>query len=177
MSLSHLCCMSMHFFLSKYTVEHLICLPSPPLLYPLSFFLPFLSYLSYAVQVYPCVYGFVCEWVVWIRWDGSLGALKAARVFAGVLVGLWFPLSRDQMSLGHLGTQPEAPDNTASPAMCEHLFSSIKTVIWIFQSLFGMHDEIEVEVNQYQWGSWYIPDMEQMITIGFKENLKCFQTG
>ncbi len=62
------------------------------------------------------------------------GGIKSSQGFAVVLVGLWSPLSHDQMGLGRSGTRPQALDNSASPAMCEHLFSSIKTVIWIFQS-------------------------------------------
>lgn len=63
------------------------------------------------------------------------GGIKSSQGFAAVvLVGSQFPLSRDQMGLGRSGTRPRALDNTASAAMCEHLFSSIKTVIWIFKS-------------------------------------------
>lgn len=74
--------------------------------------------------------------VMYMRWKP--GGIKSSQGFAVVLVGSWSPLSRDQMGLGRSGTRPQALDNTASPAMCEHLFSSIKTVIWIFQSHFLM---------------------------------------
>lgn len=94
---------------------------------------PSLPFLWARATVRACVCAHVTA--VRIGSDTSLGALKAARVSAGVLVGFWSPLSHDQMGLGHLGTQPEALNNIASPAMCEHLFSSIKTVIWIFQLL------------------------------------------
>lgn len=127
----HLLCMLMCFAASNDAVTCSIHLFPPPFLSPPPV-LPYCSLPSLSSPVCVCVC--VCVRAVWCECDGSLGALKAARVFAVVLVGSRSPLSRDQMGLGRSGTRPQALDNTASPAMCEHLFSSIKTVIWIFQS-------------------------------------------
>ena len=114
----------LHVNASNYAVTHFIHLLPPSLPPPLPSCPPFLCR---SFPSSPVLCRRVCVCVCVMRWEPE--GIKSSQGFAVVLVGSWSPLSRDQMGLGRSGTRPQALDNTASPAMCEHLFSSIKTVI------------------------------------------------